>query len=261
MAEGELLRLEGGGVPGGRLRLPAPDVPEHLELQRGLHGEQNAPFYVEPPPAADAVPAERGDRVRIEGDAMAEQATELRILGIAGSLRAGSLNRALLRAARELAPPGMRIDDFDIAPIPAYNADVEAAGDPPPVAALKQAIREADALLFATPEYNYGIPGVLKNAIDWASRPPARTPLRGKPAAIMGASVGSGGTIRAQLALRQCFVFTQTLALLQPEVLVAKAEAKFDAEGRLVDEPTRGHVHKLLEALRDWTLRLRAGSS
>jgi chromate reductase len=181
----------------------------------------------------------------------------LRVLGIAGSLRAGSFNRALLRAAQELAPDGMEIRAFDIAPIPLYNAEVEAKGDPEPVAALKTAIREADALLIVTPEYNYGVPGVLKNAIDWASRPPAQTPLRGKPAAIMGATPGQGGTIRAQMQLRQAFVFTQTIALLQPEVLVTKAHEKFDKDGRLIDERTRGFVSKQLEALRDWTLRLR----
>jgi chromate reductase len=154
----------------------------------------------------------------------------------------------------------MEIRAFDIAPIPLYNADVEAKGDPEPVAALKAAIREVDALLVVTPEYNYGIPGVLKNAVDWASRPSDKTPLKGKPAAIMGATPGPGGTIRAQLQLRQAFVFTQTLALLQPEVLVTKAHEKFDKDGRLTDEPTRGFVKKQLEALRDWTLRLRGGA-
>jgi chromate reductase, NAD(P)H dehydrogenase (quinone) len=188
---------------------------------------------------------------------MADGQATIRVLGIAGSLRAGSFNRALLRAAQELVPEGMEIQTFDIAPIPLYNADVEAKGDPEPVAALKTAIREADALLFVTPEYNFGLPGVLKNAIDWASRPPAQTPLRGKPAAMMGATTGQGGTIRAQMQLRQAFVFTQTIALLQPEVLVTKAHEKFDKDGRLTDELTRGFVKKQLEALRDWTLRLR----
>jgi chromate reductase len=188
---------------------------------------------------------------------MADDKTTLRVLGIAGSLRAASFNRGLLRAAQELAPEGMEIRAFDIASIPLYNADVEAKGDPEPVAALKTAIREADALLIVTPEYNFGVPGVLKNAIDWASRPPAQTPLRGKPAALMGATPGQGGTIRAQMQLRQAFVFTQTIALLQPEVLVTKAHEKFDKDGRLTDELTRGFVKKQLEALRDWTLRLR----
>jgi chromate reductase len=188
---------------------------------------------------------------------MGDDGATLRVLGIAGSLRAGSFNRALLRAAQELAPEGMAIRAFDIAEIPLYNGDVEARGDPEPVAALKTAIREADALLVVTPEYNFGVPGVLKNAIDWASRPPDKTPLRGKPAAIMGASPGATGTARAQLQLRQAFVFTQTLAVPGPEVLVARAHEKFDKDGRLTDEATRGYVRKLLEALRDWTLRLR----
>jgi chromate reductase len=181
----------------------------------------------------------------------------LGVLGIAGSLRRASYNRALLRAAQELAPAGLVVTVFDLAPIPLYNADVEAAGDPEPVAALKNAVRQADGLLIATPEYNYGVPGVLKNAIDWASRPPASTPLKGKPAMLMGASPGMSGSMRAQLALRQSFVFTQTLALLQPEVLVAKAQEKFDSEGRLTDEPTRQHLGKALLAFGDWIRRLK----
>jgi chromate reductase len=180
----------------------------------------------------------------------------MRVLGIPGSLREGSFNRSLLRAAQELAPPGMEIQLFDLAAIPLYNGDVEAQGDPEPVAAFKAAIRQADALLIATPEYNYGVPGVLKNAIDWASRPPASSALRGKPAAILGASPGGGGTVRAQLQLRQAFVFTQTLAMLQPEVLVARAHEKFDSEGRLTDEATRGFVRKFLESFVEWIHRL-----
>jgi chromate reductase len=184
-------------------------------------------------------------------------APKLKVLGIAGSLRAGSFNRALLRAAQELAPGGMEITTFDLAPIPLYNGDVEAQGDPEPVAALKAAIRQADALLFVTPEYNFGVPGVLKNAVDWASRPPRGSVLQGKPAAIMGATPGMGGTGRAQMALRQSFVFTQTYALLTPEVLVARAADKFDASGRLTDEPTRKFVVQLLEALIPWAQRFK----
>jgi chromate reductase len=181
----------------------------------------------------------------------------LRVLGIAGSLRAGSYNRALLRAARELAPEGMGISTFDLAPIPLYNADVQAQGDPEPVVALKAAIQEADALLIATPEYNYSIPGVLKNAIDWASRPPDTSPLNGKPVAIMGASTGNYGTARAQMHLRQVCILTNMLPVNRPEVLVFRAQEKFDAEGQLIDEATRQFVRKLLEALAEWTLRLR----
>lgn len=186
-------------------------------------------------------------------------APSVNVLGFAGSLRKGSFNRMLLRAAVELAPPGMTIETTEIDAIPLYNGDVEAQGDPEPVAEWKDAIRRADAILVVTPEYNYGIPGVLKNAIDWASRPPGKSVLNGKPAAIMGASPGGFGSGRAQLQLRQAFVFTQTLAVLQPEVLVAKAHEKFDAEGRLTDEPTRKFVRRLLEALQAWTERLRSG--
>lgn len=185
----------------------------------------------------------------------------IRVLGIAGSLREGSYNRALLRAARELAPEGMTIEIWErLREIPPYDADVEARGDPDAVAGLKRAIAGADALLFVTPEYNYGVPGILKNAIDWASRPPGKSPLGGKPAAIMGATPGQTGTARAQLALRQSFVFTGTLALLRPEVLVNRAGEKFDEGGSLTDETTREHVRGLLEALAAWTARLGVGA-
>jgi chromate reductase, NAD(P)H dehydrogenase (quinone) len=179
------------------------------------------------------------------------------VCGIAGSLRRGSYNLALLRAAQGLAPEGMDVRIFDrMAEIPLYNQDVEADGDPEPVRALKLAIEEADALLIATPEYNHGVPGVLKNAIDWASRPPRGSVLAGKPAALFGASPGVTGTARAQSQLRQAFVFTDTPALPQPEILVYRAHEKFDAEGRLTDEKTREFVGRLLRDLADWTRRL-----
>ena len=182
------------------------------------------------------------------------------VCGIAGSLRQASYNRALLRAAQEIAPEGMEVRIFDrMAEIPLFNEDVEARGDPESVQALKRAIGEADALLIATPEYNHGVPGVMKNAIDWASRPPRGSVLAGKPTAIFGASPGVTGTARAQSQLRQAFVFTQTPALLQPEILVYRAHEKFDAEGRLTDERTREFVGKLLRELADWTRRLRPG--
>lgn len=179
------------------------------------------------------------------------------VCGLAGSLRRGSLNRALLRAAQELAPDGMEIRIFDrMAEIPPFNQDVEAEGDPEPVLALKRAIGEADALLVATPEYNHGVPGVLKNAIDWASRPPRDSVLAGKPTAILGASPGITGTARAQSQLRQAFVFTNTPALPQPEILVYRAREKFDDEGRLTDGKTREFLGRLLRELADWTRRL-----
>ena len=180
-----------------------------------------------------------------------------KILGIAGSIRQGSYNRGLLRAAQELAPRGVDIQTFDITPVPLYNADVEAQGDPEPVRQFKQQIREADALLIATPEYNYNIPGLLKNAIDWASRPPTNSVLRHKPIAIMGASTGSFGTVRAQLALRQAFLFTESYVLLKPEVLVSKAQSRFDEHGNLTDEDTRELIITLVKALVDWTHRLK----
>jgi chromate reductase len=180
----------------------------------------------------------------------------IHVLGIAGSLRCLSYNRGLLRAAQEIAPESMKIELFDIAPIPLYNADIEEQGDPEPVRELKEQIRQADALLIATPEYNHSIPGVLKNALDWASRPPQRV-LTGKPVAIMGATTGAWGTARAQEALRQVFVYTQSLVVVAPEVLVANAAGKFDGESNLRDETTRQFVRQLLEVLADWVHRLR----
>jgi chromate reductase, NAD(P)H dehydrogenase (quinone) len=172
------------------------------------------------------------------------------VCGIAGSLRAGSYNRALLRAAGEIAPGDMEIRIFDrMAEIPLFNADVEAEGDPEPVQALKRAIGEADALLIATPEYNHGVPGVLKNAIDWASRPPRDAVLDGKPTAIFGASPGITGTARAQTQLRQAFLFTNTPTVLQPEILVFRAAEKFDEDGRLTHERTREFIGRLLDEL------------
>ncbi|HUF75606.1 MAG TPA: NADPH-dependent FMN reductase [Longimicrobiales bacterium] len=188
---------------------------------------------------------------------MSASSDRLVVCGIAGSLRTGSYNRALLRAAQELAPDDMEIRIFDrVGEIPLYNADVDAEGAPEPVQALKHAIGEANALLIATPEYNHGVPGVLKNAIDWASRPARSSVLGGKPAAILGASPGVTGTARAQSQLRQAFVSTNTPVLLQPEILVYRANEKFDDDGRLTDEKTREFVGKLLVGLADWTRRL-----
>ena len=180
----------------------------------------------------------------------------LEVLGFAGSLRKASYNKAALRAAQELAPPGMAIEIFDLAPIPLYNEDVRQQGFPPPVEDFRARIKAADALLIATPEYNHSISGVLKNAIDWASRPPDQ-PFNGKPIGVMGASVGATGSVRAQIHLRQAFVFLNGLIVNQPEVLIGNAPSRFDAEGRLTDEPTREFVRKLLQALADWARRHR----
>jgi chromate reductase len=184
--------------------------------------------------------------------------TNMHVLGISGSLRKGSYNTALLAAASELLPECMTLEIFDLSSIPLYNDDVRALGFPKPVKELRARIAVADALLIATPEYNYSIPGVLKNAIDWASRPPD-PPLDGKPLAIMGASTGNFGTVRAQMHLRHVCVYCNMFPVNRPEVLVMRAQDKFDANGRLVDETTRGFVRDLLTALVDWTQRLQRG--
>jgi chromate reductase, NAD(P)H dehydrogenase (quinone) len=176
----------------------------------------------------------------------------IHVLGFSGSLRKGSYNSALLHAAGELLPEGMTMETFDLSAIPVYNEDVRQAGFPDAVQRFRERIAAADALLIATPEYNYSIPGVLKNALDWASRPPD-PPLDGKPVAIMGASTGNFGTVRSQMHLRQVCVYTNMLPINKPEVLVAQAKGKFDADGRLTDETTRGFVRDLLTALADWT--------
>jgi len=174
-----------------------------------------------------------------------------RILGISGSLRERSYNRALLRAAAELAPEGVEIEEFDLREIPLYDADVEAAGDPEPVAKLRAAVAEADALLFATPEYNRGTSGVLKNAIDWLSRPALASVLRWKPVAIMGASTGRGGTRNAQAQVRDALLFPGAILVAEPEVAIPLAWERFDENGELTDERMRKTLRELLDALVD----------
>jgi chromate reductase len=188
-----------------------------------------------------------------------QQTTE--VLGIAGSLRRDSFNKALLRAAQQLAPPGMMINIYeDLGSIPPYNTDVEAEAYPEVAKELKRRIRAAEGILIVTPEYNYGLPGVLKNAIDWASRPyPGDSAWEGKPLAIMGASPGQSGTVRAQLQLRQTAIFLNMLPLNRPEVLVGRADTKFDASLNLTDEATRKFVQDELEAFAQWIARLRLG--
>jgi chromate reductase, NAD(P)H dehydrogenase (quinone) len=184
-----------------------------------------------------------------------------RIVGIAGSLRRESYNRALLRAAQRLAPPGVVIEAFErLGEIPPYNDDVRLRGLPDPVSDLWQRIADADAVLIATPEYNYGVPGVLKNAIDWVSRPPAESPLRHKPVAVMGASTGNYGTARAQLGLRHALLYLEAYGLLKPEVAVFRAAERFDDAGEITDETTRALVAQLVQALVAWAFRLNATS-
>ncbi|MEP6963185.1 MAG: NAD(P)H-dependent oxidoreductase [Acidobacteriota bacterium] len=180
----------------------------------------------------------------------------MNILGIPGSLRKQSYNHGALRAAQQLAPDGVKIDIFDLGNIPIYNQDLDAT-PPAAVTEFKAKIRAADAILFATPEYNFSIPGVLKNAIDWASRPYGDSAWAGKPVAIMGASVGASGTIRAQYHLRQTFVFLNMFPLNQPEVLISGAGEKFDKDGNLTDERTKQIIRLQLEALVAWTERLK----
>ncbi len=183
------------------------------------------------------------------------------VFAVAGSLRKDSYNKKLLRAAMELVPSGMMIHHFDnLADIPAYNADLDGVEPPEPVRAMKKMLAACDGLLVATPEYNYGIPGVLKNAIDWASRPPATSPLVGKVALLIGASPGMVGTARAQQQLRQAFVFTKTAVLPAPEILVAKAPEKFDVDGRLTDDVAKQLITERLNTLGEWIYKLRAGA-
>ena len=185
---------------------------------------------------------------------------KIKVLGIAGSLREGSFNRAALRAAKELAPEGMDIEIFDIDGLPGFNQDQEA--DPPEqVADLKRRIREADAVLLVTPEYNYSISGVLKNAIDWASRPYGDSAWDGKPAAIMGASGGAIATARAQYDLRKMMVFLNMFPLNRPEVMIGNAGEKFDDNGKLTDEQTRKFISDQMQALLEWTRKLKAGEA
>ncbi len=183
---------------------------------------------------------------------------KLHILGFAGSLRRGSYNRALLLNAAELVPADATIEVFDLEGIPAYNQDLEASM-PERVKEFKAKIRAADALLVVTPEYNYSVPGVLKNAIDWASRPPADNPWQGKPVAIMSASTGMLGGARAQYHLRQTFIFLDMHPVNRPEVMVTLAAQKFDDTGRLTDDKARELVRSLLESLVAWTRKLQSG--
>src|SRR3954453_19014619 len=179
----------------------------------------------------------------------------MKLLGIAGSLRKGSYNRGLLRAARDLLPEGVELVEFEIRDLPFYHGnvapagDLETAGDPEPVVALKDAIREADALLIATPEYNRGMPGGLKNAVDWASRPPLGSPLAGKPVALLGASTGRGATALAQQQLRQALEFPRAIVLGEPQVLVPEAYLHFDEHGDLADEGIGAELAELIDTL------------
>jgi chromate reductase len=181
---------------------------------------------------------------------------KISILGFAGSLRKGSYNKSLLRVALEMVPADAKLEIFDLEGIPPFNQDLE--NQPPEkVKEFKAKIRAADAILIATPEYNYSIPGVLKNAIDNASRPYGDNPFDGKPVAIMGASIGMLGTARAQYHLRQSLVFLNMYPLNQPEVMVPFAQEKIDQNGLVTDQKTREKIRELVEALVIWTRKLK----
>lgn len=180
------------------------------------------------------------------------------VLAICGSLRKGSFNRMAMNAAIAAAPEGLRFREGIISDIPLYNEDVRMAGEPEAVARLKKDVAAADAILFVTPEYNYSMPGVLKNAIDWVSRPPATSPFDGKPVAMLGASAGLMGTVRSQLHLRQTCQALNMLVMPRPEVMITQAASRFDPGGALTDETTARFIAQLMSAFRDWILRLKA---
>ncbi len=180
----------------------------------------------------------------------------LRFLGISGSLRKGSLNSAALRAVQALAPAHVTFEIADISEIPIYNDDVRVAGYPAAVEAFRAQVAAADAVIFATPEYNYSVPGVLKNAIDWASRPPSQ-PFDGKPVAIMGASPGAIGTARAQYDLRKMMVFLNAFPINKPEIMIGAAGTRFNDKLELTDETTRDLLKQMLASLEAWTRKLK----
>ena len=181
----------------------------------------------------------------------------MHFLGLSGSLRKQSYNTAALQACQQLLPAGVTMSVLDIAAVPLYNDDVYQQGFPQPVQQLREQIRSADALVIATPEYNYSMPGVLKNAIDWISRPPSQ-PFDGKPIALIGATPGGLGTSRAQYHLRQMFIYLNGELLNRPEVFISGAPNKFDAQGKLTDAATADNLGKMLVALAERARRLKA---
>jgi chromate reductase, NAD(P)H dehydrogenase (quinone) len=183
-------------------------------------------------------------------------ARTIKIVGICGSLRQGSYNKAVLRVAGEVLPADMTLEIAEIGDFPLYNADIQAKGFPAPVERVGAQIKAADGLLFVTPEYNFSVPGALKNAVDWLSRLSPQ-PCDDKPVAIMGAAAGALGTGRAQYELRRICVFLNMHPLNKPEVFIGAAHTKFDASGTLTDAPTREFIKQLMVALDVWTRRLK----
>ncbi len=183
------------------------------------------------------------------------EAKPIKVMALSGSLRKGSYNTMAIHAASDVAPEGMSIELYDISQIPMYNDDVRLAGYPPVVQDFRHAIAASDAILFASPEYNYSVSGVLKNAIDWASRAP-HMPFDGKTAAIIGASGGVLGTARSQRDLRWIMSGLNVYVVNLPHVYIGGAAQKFTAEGELTDQTTVDLLKQLLENLRDLTLKL-----
>ncbi|MGF6921039.1 NADPH-dependent FMN reductase [Paraburkholderia sp. 40] len=181
------------------------------------------------------------------------------VVGLCGSLRSASINRMALTLASESMPPGMTLNVVDWRAIPPFDADSMARGMPAEVLALRERLRKADALVIATPEYNFSIPGMLKNALDWISRGDDQ-PLRRKPVAILSAAPGPVGGARVQYELRKVLLFMDAMVLAKPEVFIAHAVGKFDTEGRCVDEATRSFVQGQMSALAVWTAEVRAMS-
>jgi chromate reductase, NAD(P)H dehydrogenase (quinone) len=181
----------------------------------------------------------------------------VRIVGLAGSLRRASFHRGLIRAARELAPEDVTVEPYEqLDEIPFFNQDVENFGNPAPVKRFKEKINQADAVLIATPEYDYAIPGVLTNALDWALRPPS--PFRHKPVGIVGASPSYVGTARGQMVLRQILLHPPAYVMPEPQMLIPFALERFDEQtGDLVDERTREMMNRFLKALVEWTERFK----
>jgi chromate reductase len=180
----------------------------------------------------------------------------IHLIGISGSLRKGSYNTAALYAAQKLLPEGVTMDIADLLPLPMYNPDKEAEGFPLSVRKFQEQVLRADAVVIATPEYDYSIPAALKNAMEWATRPSGFSAFSGKPAAIMGASPGNFGTIRAQMHLRQVCIYANMFLINKPEVFITRAGEKFDQYGNLADEPTRVIIRQMTDALIKLTLRL-----
>ncbi|HLN45058.1 MAG TPA: NAD(P)H-dependent oxidoreductase [Candidatus Sulfotelmatobacter sp.] len=182
---------------------------------------------------------------------------KLKFLGLIGSLRKDSYNKALMKTSFELLPDNVTLEIFDLADFPLFNQDLM-QNPPTIIREFKAKIRGSDAILIASPEYNYSIPGMLKNAIDWASRPPTDNAWDGKPAAIISASTGKLGGARMQYHLRQTFVFVNMYPINRPEFMLANARNYFDEAGNLKDEDTRKRLQELLQALADWTQKLKS---